>query len=106
MKQGENNGIANYEYFCRIFGNLEKVIQSDHNPETLVKKLLQKGIAIPKIYMACGTEDFLIETNRRFYNFLTAQNVPVKYIESPGGHDMPFWNEYFAKSFEWFAAET
>ena len=29
--------------------------------------------------------------------------VNVEYFESSGGHDMTFWNEYFAKGFEWLA---
>ena len=103
LKPGESNEIANYDYYRRCFGDLEKVIESDNNPETLIKKLIQQNKKIPEIYMACGTEDFLLAGNRRFHKFLTENNVNVEYIESPGGHDMPFWNEYFAKSFEWMA---
>ena len=103
MKPGEKNEAANYYYYRNCFGDLDNLINSDNNPETLVKKLIQQGKEIPKIYMACGTEDFLLAENRRFYNFLVEHNVNVEYFESGGGHDMAFWNEYFAKSFEWMA---
>jgi len=103
MKPGKGNEIANYEYYQRYFGDLDKLIESDNNPETLIKKMIQQKRDIPEIYMACGTEDFLLEDNRRFHKFLVENNVNVKYIESPGGHDMLFWNEYFAKGFEWMA---
>jgi S-formylglutathione hydrolase FrmB len=103
MKPGENYEIANYYYYRNCFGDLENLIESDNNPETLVKKLIQQKKDVPKIYMACGTEDFLLAGNRRFYNFLVEHNVNVNYIESGGGHDMSFWDEYFAKSFEWMA---
>jgi S-formylglutathione hydrolase FrmB len=105
MKPGDNdnNGVANYYYYRNCFGDLENLIKSDNNPETLVKKLIQQKKDIPEIYIACGTEDFLLKENRRFYNFLVEHNVNVKYIESSGGHDMMFWNEYFAKGFEWMA---
>jgi S-formylglutathione hydrolase FrmB len=106
MKETDKNEIANYYYYRNCFGDLDNVVQSDSNPEVLVKKLKQQGKALPKIYMACGTEDFLLEPNRRFNEFLKSQNVPVTYIESPGGHDMPFWNEYFAKGFQWLAEEA
>jgi len=103
MKPGDDNGIANYYYYRKYFGDLEKLIDSDNNPETLVKKLIQQNKNIPKIYMACGTEDFLIKENRQFYDFLIKQKVDVEYIECGGGHDMAFWNEYFSKGFEWMA---
>jgi S-formylglutathione hydrolase FrmB len=103
MKPGENNEVANYYYYRNCFGDLENLIQSDNNPETLVKKMILKGKDIPKIYMACGTEDFLLAENRCFHDFLVAQNVNVEYIEGSGSHDMAFWNEYFAKGFEWLA---
>jgi len=103
MKPGDNNEIANYYYYRNCFGDLENLIESDNNPETLVKKNIQQGKDIPKIYMACGTEDFLLEDNRRFHNFLTLHNVNIEYVESSGDHDMEFWNKYFAKGFEWLA---
>jgi S-formylglutathione hydrolase FrmB len=31
--------------------------------------------------------------------------VNVEYFESGGGHDMTFWDEYFAKGFEWMAQQ-
>jgi len=103
MKPGEENEVANYYYYRNFFGDLENLIESDKNPETLLTKLIGQGKEIPQIYMACGTEDFLLEENRRFHNFLTANNVHVDYFESSGGHDMEFWNEYFAKGFRWMA---
>ena len=103
MKPGQDNGVANYYYYRNFFGDLEDLIESDNNPETLVKKIIQQGKEIPRIYMACGTEDFLLADNRRFHDFLVAQKVNVEYFESSGSHDMVFWNEYFAKGFEWMA---
>jgi len=103
MKPDQGNEIANYDYYRRCFGDLDKVIESDNNPETLIKKMIQQKRDIPEIYIACGAEDFLLEDNRCFHKFLVENNVNVKYIESSGGHDMIFWNEYFAKGFEWMA---
>lgn len=97
MKQGENNDVANYEYYRECFGDLDKVLESDNNPEVLIKNLKARGKKIPKIYMACGTEDFLLENNRRFHKFLDETEIPHSYYESSGGHDMTFWNEYAIK---------
>ena len=42
-------------------------------------------------------EDFLIENNREFHRFLEAEGVEHIYNETPGQHDMDYWNEYVQK---------
>lgn len=93
--------IADYYYYESVFGDLSKLVDSKNNPEFLVHKLKETGEEIPQIYMTCGTEDFLIEENRLFYDFLIEEGVAVEYIESPGVHDWAFWNEYLEPSIKW-----
>jgi enterochelin esterase-like enzyme len=47
---------------------------------------------IPYIYMACGTEDFLFQTNRDFDNLFIEKKVPHEYRELPGAHEWTFWD--------------
>ncbi len=105
MKPGEDNGMANYAFYHERFGDLETVEQSDANPEVLVDRLLASGCALPRIYLCCGTEDFLIEHNRQFHRFLDDRKVPHIYEESPGGHDNAFWSAYTPKIMEWMFAQ-
>ena len=105
MKPGEDNGVANYEYYRACFGDLDKVEESDANPETLVKKLKAAGKKIPDLYLCCGSEDFLIEPNRAMHAFLEAENVPHEYHEGPGIHDMVFWSQWIVKVVEWMFGE-
>lgn len=58
MKDGQGNEVANYEYYRECFGQPDRVLGSDNNPETLVDKLLSENKKMPEIYMSCGTEDF------------------------------------------------
>lgn len=101
MKPGDSNPVANYEYYRQMFGDLEKVIDSDNNPETLVKKLVAAGEDIPAIYMACGTEDFLIEPNKAFKAFLDEQKVEATFFTGPGIHDMNFWRAQLEAGLVW-----
>lgn len=101
MKPGSNNGMADYDYYAATFGEPKDVLASRNNPETLVKDLKAAGAAIPGIFMACGSEDFLIEPNRAFHRFLTEEGVPVTYHESPGVHDFVFWNQYIERGIRW-----
>jgi len=96
MKEGEGNSVANYAYYRGCFGDPALLSESDNNPEVLVKKLEAQGRKLPKIFMACGTEDFLLEPNRAFHAFLEKEGVEHVYEESEGIHDMKFWSKYAA----------
>ena len=95
------NSIADYKYYTRVFGNLNQLSGSDKDPEALIINLRSNNISIPKIYMACGTEDFLINENRSYHSFLNSEGVDHTYVESPGIHDWTFWNEYIEKAIMW-----
>ena len=91
------------DYVRRTFGlaNLDRVEESDANPETLVKKLKAAGKKIPDLYLCCGSEDFLIEPNRAMHRFLENEKVPHEYHEGPGIHDMVFWSKWIEKALDW-----
>lgn len=55
---------------------------------------------MPDIYIAIGTEDFLLERNRSFHEFPDSRNVTHKYYESEGGHDCAFWDSLTPKLIE------
>ena len=101
LKPGDNHVLANYEYYRECFGDLEKVESGENNPEILVQKLKREKKKIPEIYMSCGTEDFLIENNRRFHQFLINEGIAHQYHEAPGIHDMKFWSEHIVKIVDW-----
>lgn len=80
-----------------VFGDLAVVEEGDMNPAWLIKKLTKEGAALPKIYLACGTEDFLLEANRRLHEVMKEAGVDVTYEEGPGGHEWDFWNRHIKK---------
>jgi S-formylglutathione hydrolase FrmB len=77
-----------------LFGDPDKMLVSDKSPEYQYKKLAGRKAEIPRIYLACGTEDALIDANRRFRDFLREQDADLIYEEGPGKHNWVFWNEY------------
>lgn len=93
--------IADYDYYVSVFGNLQKLEESDVDPKYLVKRRLERGEEITPVFMACGTEDFLLQNNRNFRDFLTGCGADVTYYESPGLHEWKFWNEYLEPAVRW-----
>ena len=64
-----------------IFGRDGRLIGSDKDPEAQYRKLKEAGTAIPKIYLAIGTEDSLLGVNRDFAAFLEKEGADYKYEE-------------------------
>ena len=92
-----------------FFGDLNEAFESDKNPRVLVKQLLEKGAGktsiFPALYLACGTEDALLEPNREFRDFLRNNGIAVTYEEGPGGHEWDFWDSYIRRVLDWLPLE-
>lgn len=102
IQEGFEDGMADYDYYRYIFGNLDVVEDSRNNPEVLVKDLLANKVNTPRLYMACGTEDFLIENNREFHQYLKGKNFKdMRYEEGKGAHDWGFWDAYLEPAVSW-----
>lgn len=101
MKPGEGNSVANYAYYRQCFGDLETVEERDCNPEVQIRRLKAEGQSIPALYLCCGTEDFLLESNRQMHAFLEKEGVAHEYHEGPGRHDMAFWSDYIVRIARW-----
>ncbi len=43
------------------------------------------------LWIACGSEDFLIGPNRAFQEWLKSKDVRFSAVEVPGGHEWPVW---------------
>lgn len=46
---------------------------------------------LPKIFLDCGTEDFLFESNDYLSNFLTQKNIDHTFIKGDGAHEWSYW---------------
>ncbi len=84
-----------------IYGDPDKLVGSEKDPEAQYLKLKKAGADIPKIYLAIGTEDSLLESNRDFAAFLKKEGADYKYEEGPGKHDWFFWNEYVERGLKY-----
>lgn len=105
MEPGFKDEIADYGYYRSVFGDLTRLLGSDKDPEAIVRQLIENGEELPGLYMACGTEDFLLDVNRRFHDFLEKERIRHAYRESAGAHTWDFWNETIADGLKWALGE-
>jgi len=77
--------------FEAIFGNLQDSKNCEHNLCYLVNQI--KG-NMPKMYVICGKDDFLFDSNQIFINHIKNKNIDVKYDICLGNHTWDFWDEH------------
>jgi enterochelin esterase-like enzyme len=49
------------------------------------------------LWIACGSEDFLIKPNHQLIEFLKARDVRHTWVETPGAHTWMVWRRYLAE---------
>lgn len=56
-----------------------------------------------QLWIDCGTEDFLIEVNRKFHQKLLDKKIAHEYFEKAGSHSIKYWKESYARQILFFA---
>lgn len=64
------------------------------------KTAKKKADRRPKIYMACGKQDFLVEANREFSKKLESLDYDLLYEEWDGVHNWNFWDTAIQKALD------
>ncbi len=57
--------------------------------------------ALPRLYVCCGTEDELIEDNRRLAALATARGADVTADFGPGAHEWGYWDTTIRDVLAW-----
>lgn len=96
-----NNTVpATRRYWEDVFGPAEDVSGSENDLFAAATALTDPALR-PRIYMWCGTEDFLYAQNTRMRDHLRALGYDLTYEESPGDHQWKYWDKKIADALDW-----
>ncbi|HWZ84252.1 MAG TPA: alpha/beta hydrolase-fold protein [Terriglobales bacterium] len=84
-------GLTNSTQFAWV-GGFSAVAESLVNHERLAN-LSEKSLDLRLLWIACGTEDPLIKSNRQFVDWLKSKGIAPTAIETPGMHDWMVWRD-------------
>ena len=84
-----------------IFGDLRRLPGGRFDLFHLAEKLARAHMPHPRFYQWCGTDDFLLEENRRFAGHADGLGLDLTYEESPGGHNWTSWDQQIQRVIEW-----
>jgi S-formylglutathione hydrolase FrmB len=100
QESGNSNSLFHPKE-CAIFGAKPRLEKSDRDLFHLSEKLAARSQPGPMVYVACGTEDGLLEDNRRFHRHLDHLQFKHTYIEEVGGHDWNYWDMQIQRVLDW-----
>ncbi len=84
-------GLSNTDKFAYVGGFSSAM--HDEGTTTHFASLTPKTADLRVLWVACGTEDHLIDSNRKFVAFLRSKEMPVTAIETPGMHTWMVWRD-------------
>ena len=84
-----------------IFGAALKAEGSDADLYFLAQKVAASAGPKPALFLACGTEDELIEDHRAFAQHLDRLHLEHRLRESPGAHEWAYWDAQIQQVLDW-----
>lgn len=84
-----------------IFEEPEGCHSQDADLEYIAKNLAAAGQPLPRLFISCGTEDFLYDINQSACRKFRALGMDVRYEEHPGAHEWTYWDEHIRRGIEW-----
>lgn len=85
-----STGLNNTDKFAYVVGLSSAAASVD---QTRLAHLDPKSANLKLLWIACGTEDHLLEPNRQLIAFLKSKDMPVTAIETPGMHTWMVWRD-------------
>ena len=98
-----NRSKASLNGMARIFGDVNKVAGSEND---LLHLMTKKSPKRPKLYVSCGTKDFLYPQFLKVVPLLKQNGWDVSTFEKPDAvHEWGFWDEEISKFIPWMLKE-
>jgi S-formylglutathione hydrolase FrmB len=86
-----------------VFGSPQSRVRTENDVFHLLTR--SRSGDYPYFYLACGTSDSFLPTNRAFVEKLSSSKIAYEYHETSGGHTWEYWDEA-VQSLLWAATKT
>lgn len=105
---GAISGHSSVTDLAQLQGFVEEKTEAyrlvEEQPLTVLDCLKQNAGRLPPLRFDCGTEDHLIEPNRKLHRDLETAGIPHTFAEFAGAHTWEYWHEHLADSLRFFAS--
>lgn len=97
LKQNEN---PMHDVLYRVFGE-QNLSNTSHDLFYLINGLNQSDRPKPKVYQACGTEDFLYQGNVAFKKICDNSKLDILTTFDQGSHEWSYWDRHIQHVLDW-----
>lgn len=87
--------------FIHIFGEGNAIQGGESDLFHLAERVSASEGPKPKLFQACGTEDFLYEDNRQFLAHARKLGLDLDYEEESGTHEWGYWDMKIQRVLQW-----
>ena len=84
-----------------VFDQPAALAGTDDDLFHLAKRVARSRGPRPRLFQACGTEDFLYADNVKFRRHAEALKLDLTYTEGPGTHDWGYWDQQIQRVLAW-----
>ncbi len=84
-----------------VLGDMDEAAKTTANPVVAFEEIVKNNKPVPRIYMSCGTNDDLYDSNVELRDFFIKNGADVTWDEKAAGHDWDFWDEQIKKVIDW-----
>lgn len=88
-------------YKLAVFSGNGHIEGTRNDLPKLLSTQIEANKIMPKLYMTCGAEDFILAANESFYNKVKNLKIDLKYEKYPGMHDWNFWDAHIQDVLNW-----
>ena len=102
LQSDDFQGVATEK---EVFKDIGELAISPLNPRYQIESGLAQGNPLPKLYLACGSEDNLLKPCEEFGEFLKKVAYDYEMVIAPGRHDWKFWDAQISQVMDWLPLE-
>jgi putative tributyrin esterase len=77
-----------------LFGDVDKLSGSEHDPATWLKRAAQNPSALPHLFISVGRQEDIYMLSGMFHAACQSLGVSSEYYEEDGQHDWFLWDKH------------
>ena len=87
-------GLNHSDHFAHVGAFSPAVSMMENGFDADLPDLGKQASLMQQLWVACGRNDFLFDSNLQFIAFLKARGVPFTWTATDGAHNWPVWRRY------------
>ena len=84
-----------------LFEDTETYRAQDADLHRIAAEHTQSRHRLPRLFISCGTEDFLYQINQSGRDKFESLGMQIHYEEHPGTHDWAYWDVHILRGIDW-----